>query len=159
MKTDKDENDGAFLLLWFSGDKLDPDLLKGLLGLKCVRSTKKGQYSRLGSPKRVRQAPTGYAAFTTLGISTPRAADHVAALILELERKREALNSLLSRSEIDGGIVFFEGDSAGEHMADLDEELLLRLRSFGFPFRVDEGEFFTLHSNSEDPNPASKNTG
>jgi hypothetical protein len=145
MMNNKDQvDDGAFVLLDFTGDNLEPAPLLSLLTLP-ARSKKKG--TPLGPTRNGRTpvAKTGYCSFTTYcAILSKMAVSHVELLFQTLESRISAIRDIMDRQELTWAAVLFEGNSDREYFSDLSPALFERADKLGLPILQKEEEAMTI---------------
>jgi hypothetical protein len=119
-----DDEDGAFVMLDFLGDALDPAMLLPLIPLTPVRSKRKGDPMVRPINGRILVAKIGYCGFTTGGmLGTADGDDHVAFALQAIEPRIEDIRRVLAESGLRWELEFFEGETVGYRFIDLNPEL------------------------------------
>jgi hypothetical protein len=148
------DDDGAFILLDFTGDKLDPAPLVALIPLAPVRPKRKGE--ALGSAKggSAPIAKTGYCGFTTAGNGLlPTGDAHLEFLLKSVEGRVVAIRKTMSEQSLKWRAVFFEGDSEGQSFSDLTPELVHKAGLLGLPLLPKGAEAITIVADVNDSEP------
>ena len=121
-------------MLDFFGDDLEPSQLIPLIPLRPLGPRRKGE--PLGRTRGLTQpaARIGYCGFTTHDqdrLPTPNA--HLGFVLDILEPRLEAIRRVMLEQSLNWMITFFEGNRAGQYLADLDQEFLQRAASLDLP--------------------------
>jgi hypothetical protein len=139
------EDDGAFVLLDFSGDRLDPAPLVSMIPLTPVRPKRKGDPLGPSRGGRTPTAKTGYCGFSTMGKGLPKDGNaHVAFLLKTVSDRIIAIREIMSEQSLDWRATFFEGHSEGQMFSDLNPELTDRTARLGLPLLPNEEEAVTI---------------
>jgi hypothetical protein len=146
-----DDEDGAFVMLDFLGDALDPAMLLPLVPLTPVRSKRKGD--TMGRPinGKVPTAKIGYCGFTTGGmVPSGNGNDHVAFALRAIEPRIEDIRRVMAESGLHWELVFFEGETEGYRFADLKPELFSWAERLGLPLnQLVEGNLTVVTNRAE----------
>ncbi len=143
--TPETEDDGAFFLLDFKGDDLDPAPLISLIPLTPVRPRKKGDPLGHDKDGRVPTARTGYCGFTTADkIRSKNANDHVRAILDIVDDRLVAIRDMISLQSLEWTAVLFEGPSEGRVFSNLNPELFRRASELGLPLLPKGDEAMTF---------------
>jgi hypothetical protein len=148
------DDDGAFIILNFTGDNLDPAPLISLIPLTPVRPKRKGE--ALGSAKggSAPTAKTGYCGFTTAGNGLLPSGDaHLECLLKSVEDHVVAIRKIVSAQSLEWRAVFFEGDSEGQSFSDLSPELVQKAGLIGLPLLPKGDEAVTIVADVSDSEP------
>lgn len=143
--SDLNDDGGAFVLLNFTGDCLDPASLISVIPLTPVRPKRKG--APLGPVRsgKVPMAKTGYCGFTTSNeVSSKRADDHAAFLLRIVSDHITDIRRVMSIQSLKWRAVLFEGHSEGKSFLDLSPELVQQAAELGLPLLPKGEEAMTI---------------
>jgi hypothetical protein len=139
------DDEGAFVLLEFKGDLLDPAPLISLLSLTPVRPRKKGDPTGPARGTKIPTAKTGYCGFTTAGKGLPGSGEaHVEFLLETVESHIVEIRKIIAAQSLEWCAIFFEGRSEGQSFSDLRPELLHRSVQLGLPLFPKEKDAMTV---------------
>ncbi|MEO8716083.1 MAG: DUF4279 domain-containing protein [Acetobacteraceae bacterium] len=145
MNSEIGVDEGAFVILDFRGDNLDPAELTSVIPLKPLRPRKKGD--PLG-PSRNGKAPTvkvGYCGFSTDDeVASKNASVHVDFILNVVRPHYSALREIMIRQSLIWRAVLFEGNREGRYFSDVDPRLLLIAAELGLPLVPKGEERFTV---------------
>lgn len=139
------DDEGAFIILDFRGDKLDPAPLLSLIKLTPVRPKKKGDPLGPSRGGRTPVAKIGYCGFSTMGKASPQDGNaHLAILLKTVSDHIVAIRQIMLAQSLEWRAVFFEGHAEGGRFSDLRPELIDRAAQIGLPLLPSENEVVTI---------------
>lgn len=139
------DDEGAFILLDFRGDRLDPAPLVSSIPLTPVRPKRKGDPLGPSKGGRIPTAKTGYCGFTTMGKRLPKDGNaHLAFLLKSVSDQIVMIREIMSAQSLEWCATFFEGRSEGQLFSDLSPELTERTARLGLPLLPNGDEAVTF---------------
>lgn len=129
-----DTDEGAFFMLDFIGERLDPAPLIALLPLTAVRAKKKGDPLGPSRDGKTPRAKIGYCGFRTDDkVSAKIPNEHAKFLIQVISSHLDEIRSIMSAQSLAWKAVLFEGSSEGQRFSDLDPGIFRRADELGLP--------------------------
>jgi hypothetical protein len=135
-----DPDDGPFIILSFTGDRLDPDPLLELLGpIKSGKPRRKGDPTAKPSPDRpTPRAKTGGCSFWTAGhVASVNPNDHLAFLLDAITPHLEQLRHIIARDGLTWRAVLFDVEGPGDTLPPLDQDLMARAQVLGLKLQAE----------------------
>lgn len=131
--------EGAFVLLTFVGDEIEPSSLTSLIPIPSVRSKKKGHPLGPSRDGKTPVAKTGYCAFSTADlVESEMLNDHVKLILSAIEDIAPTIKSIMEEQSISWQAVLFEGNSEGGLSIDVDTAFLQKMDQIGLPFSFEK---------------------